>query len=702
MRTARPRKLLSGAIALIVLGCLWLCFAPPLLGGSTSYVVTDGISMQPRFHSGDLALVRSQSSYRVGQIVAYHSILLHTVVLHRIIARAGDRYVFKGDNNNFVDFEHPAASQLIGALWIHIPGAGAELNSLRSPGLIGGLVAFGALVLMGAAFVHRRRRRGRARRAAAPPPRRAAPTGRDPGRLLGIVAVGLLALAPFFVLALLAFTRPSVSRQPVKLPYKQEGKLTYAADTAPGPTYPAGRAGTGDPLFTRVLSAIDFGYDYRFHAAAPHSLAGRATLAAAISSTSGWKTTLPLGAASYFRGDRVVVNGTLDVASLNAMVHRVETTTGVSGVYTLTLIAHIAVGGSLGSVPVRAGFSPSVPFSFSREEIRPVVAPGVSAAATGGQPSAGAFEMSRAGASAGRRYQPTIMSLGITRISVGTARAIAIAAILMIALAIGLALYLVRPRRRSETESIRARYGSLIVPVARVWQQPGVSVIDVEDFDSLVRIAEHYERSILFELTEYGEAFWVTDESGQFRYVVDPGEQASFEHATSDPLSQPEHDRVDEVADTPPEPVHAPGDPDGAYEPAGAPGEPDAAYPPTVQLPGAAHAPAADPDYGPEPAHERAGQLAGPKYEPVPDLPYASEGQLDPGEIYASALEADPQPGAQAEPVTAVHALAAPEPPASPESVSEPGAPADPGPAAEPAVAGWPRAQTYAGRRAWA
>ncbi|MGO9489145.1 MAG: S24 family peptidase, partial [Solirubrobacteraceae bacterium] len=89
MRTARTRNLVSGAIALIVLGCLWFFFAPPLIGGSTDYVVTDGISMEPRFHSGDLAIVRSQPSYRVGEIVAYHSKVLHTVVLHRIVGRAG-------------------------------------------------------------------------------------------------------------------------------------------------------------------------------------------------------------------------------------------------------------------------------------------------------------------------------------------------------------------------------------------------------------------------------------------------------------------------------------------------------------------------------------------------------------------------------------------------------------------------------------
>ncbi|HEY7951412.1 MAG TPA: signal peptidase I, partial [Solirubrobacteraceae bacterium] len=137
MRNRHAKKLLSSSLGLIALACLWFYLAPTGLGGSTSYVVTDGISMQPRFHSGDLALVRSRGTYNVGEIVAYNSRTFHTIVLHRIVARAGDRYVFKGDNNNFVDFEHPARSQLIGALWLHIPGMGARLQSLRSPALIG-------------------------------------------------------------------------------------------------------------------------------------------------------------------------------------------------------------------------------------------------------------------------------------------------------------------------------------------------------------------------------------------------------------------------------------------------------------------------------------------------------------------------------------------------------------------------------------
>src|SRR5690242_990151 len=159
----RSRATRSSAISvavLIVLAAGWLVFAPTRFGGSTDYVTTHGISMEPRFHTGDLALIRRAAHYRVGDVVAYHSTLLHTVVLHRIIARDGDRYVFKGDNNDFIDPTHPSRSELLGKLWIHVHGGGAALGPLRSPVVAGLLIAgLAAMFLLGAGAKRRRRTR---------------------------------------------------------------------------------------------------------------------------------------------------------------------------------------------------------------------------------------------------------------------------------------------------------------------------------------------------------------------------------------------------------------------------------------------------------------------------------------------------------------------------------------------------------------
>src|SRR5262249_39968368 len=169
--------------------------APPNFGGSTTYVSTHGISMEPSFHTGDLALVRAQSAYRLGQIVAYRSRLLHTIVLHRIVARDGARYVFKGDNNSYRDPEHPARDQLVGALWLHVPHGGMELAPLPNPVTLALFAGVAALLLFTEGDKRRRRRRGG----------RPAPTPVTETVALafgGLVLVSLLA-------AVVAFARPT-------------------------------------------------------------------------------------------------------------------------------------------------------------------------------------------------------------------------------------------------------------------------------------------------------------------------------------------------------------------------------------------------------------------------------------------------------------------------------------------------------------
>jgi signal peptidase I len=544
MRIPRPKQLLSLALGLIVLGSLWFWFAPAPLGGSTTYVVTRGISMEPHFHTGDLAIVRRQSSYHVGEVVAYQNNMLHTIVLHRIIGRAGGRYTFKGDNNSFVDPERPLASQLIGALWLHIPGAGGDLQSVRSPLLIGLLVAVGILLLTGVAFTHRRRLRRRQRRAegsSQPPytgvPRRAA------APVASVLVVGLLLALPLAVLALLAFTKSPTTPRPYTVPYKQSGTFSYSAAALAGPTYPSGQAVTGDPLFTHVLKTVAFDFAYHFHAAGRRSLAGNASLDATVTSTNGWHTTLELAPPSRFRGSHALVAGTLDLTSLLELIHNVETTTKASGSYTLTVFPHVSIGGHVNALPLHTSFAPKVQFTLTPVEAQPALS-GASSSATGNaaeQAAASQFTPSASGSATGRRTEPTFLSLGVATLSVATARTVALSAAAIIACALLAMLALVRPllalmRRqpKDEAAAIRARYSRMIVPVARVWQLPGVPVIDVADMDALAQIAEHYDRSILYETAEEGEAYWVTDESGQFRYALGAWASAADEVYTEE------------------------------------------------------------------------------------------------------------------------------------------------------------------------
>jgi signal peptidase I len=135
-RTRARRWLrISGAVtvAAVIVTPSWWYLAPPQLGGSTSLATVDGTSMLPRLQRSDLVALRPAGSYHIGEIVGYHSALLHRTVLHRIVAIHDGHYSFKGDNNSFVDPDQPTRAQLIGRLWFVLPSAGHLIAALRIP-----------------------------------------------------------------------------------------------------------------------------------------------------------------------------------------------------------------------------------------------------------------------------------------------------------------------------------------------------------------------------------------------------------------------------------------------------------------------------------------------------------------------------------------------------------------------------------------
>ena len=212
----RPTRLRSGLFtAAFVCSAIaaWLYLAPTQIGGTTRYVTTNGISMEPSFHTGDLALVRPADQYRVGQVVAYHSTLLHVTVLHRIVAHRGGRYFFKGDNNNFIDPTHPTRNELIGALWLRVPHGGRVLAWLHSPLAAAALTGFAALLLL-SAFGERRRRRNRRKRASESGRQGAIRMNNQShgaGRLINVRALliaSVVAMGAFLSLGVIAFTSP--------------------------------------------------------------------------------------------------------------------------------------------------------------------------------------------------------------------------------------------------------------------------------------------------------------------------------------------------------------------------------------------------------------------------------------------------------------------------------------------------------------
>jgi len=147
-KLGRVRPVAGIALTLAVLATAWWLLAPPKLGGATSFTNVDGSSMLPKLERSDLVAVRESKSYEVGDVVAYRSPLIHRVVLHRIVSiRADGRYVLKGDNNSYLDPDHPDRSQIVGKLWFHIPTAGRAVEALHVPWVVAAVAAMLVLVV---------------------------------------------------------------------------------------------------------------------------------------------------------------------------------------------------------------------------------------------------------------------------------------------------------------------------------------------------------------------------------------------------------------------------------------------------------------------------------------------------------------------------------------------------------------------------
>ena len=123
----------TAIIAVVLLFGAWLLFAPAQLGGATRYAVVEGASMEPGLSRGDLVLVRAGTVPARGDVVLYRDPTLGVRVLHRVIRIEGDRFVLKGDANDFVDATRPRTADVVGSYWFSIPRAGAALSWMQAP-----------------------------------------------------------------------------------------------------------------------------------------------------------------------------------------------------------------------------------------------------------------------------------------------------------------------------------------------------------------------------------------------------------------------------------------------------------------------------------------------------------------------------------------------------------------------------------------
>ncbi len=345
---------------IIILIIAWMTLAPFQVGGAAGYVIVAGASMQPALHRGDLVITRRAQAYHIGDVVAYRHPDIGAV-LHRIADQVDGRFVLKGDNNTWLDGYQPTAAEVLGKLWLHWPGVGRLIESLRRPWIMVALVVIGGVI--GLSFIStppgRRARRPKIRIKAM----KEIDYRQDIAFVLIVLFIGGL------VLGWLSFSRPAQQLVADDMAYQHRGQFTYVAP-APTGVYDGEMVRTGEPLFARLSQRMTLSFDYLFVTSVTADLTGSYRLLAQVRHLSGWKRTIEIVPPTAFAGTSLHLSGEIDLGQMQAWTMALEAQTGLQRQrYTLSLLPQIDIRGTLDGQPIESQFTPSLDFYMDMVQI---------------------------------------------------------------------------------------------------------------------------------------------------------------------------------------------------------------------------------------------------------------------------------------------------------------------------------------------
>jgi len=523
--TIKIQTIVLSALALALAGAAWIFFAPTQIGGSTSYMIIRGVSMNPSIHSGDLVIVRERSSYPVRGVVAYHDTLDKQTVLHRIIAIKGDHYTFKGDNNPKPDPFQPTKAQLIGEKWIQIPYAGRALEWAQVP-VNAAILAMAAILLAasGGAATQRRRRK------------RTSPAVRTATSLAPKLSPLYAIPAAFLVLSLalgaVAFSRAENEQISVPTGYQQSGDFSYSGSATRGVVYPSGTVTTGQTVFSRLVKEVVFNFQYRLKADESAALTGQASLSASLTSSDNHYTRTFTLAKRSFTGQEVTLTGVFPLRQYTNLLDQVQTETqDPTSTYSVVITPTIVVKGMVGNNSVNERFAPSLDFLLDTHKLL-LDRSGGSVAMHVSKSSSGTSTATRA----------NVVDLRVAKPSVSTARILSIAGLVLALLSLIVVIAIgVKRHHDDEPERIEREYGHLLLPVSELPRFD--RIVECDSIDALAALAERYDRAILYRREGGIHTYVLQDEGLAYRY-------SAFNEALLRPESylSPAPDRVAEAS----------------------------------------------------------------------------------------------------------------------------------------------------------
>jgi hypothetical protein len=113
----------AASLVLVILAVTWVIwFRPQRFGGPALYVEATTTAMAPDINKDDIAIVRKQVIYRVGDVIAYRHPALRAGAAIEVFGRIVYEnpalgLVVKADNAPEPDAFHPRSADVVGAVW---------------------------------------------------------------------------------------------------------------------------------------------------------------------------------------------------------------------------------------------------------------------------------------------------------------------------------------------------------------------------------------------------------------------------------------------------------------------------------------------------------------------------------------------------------------------------------------------------------
>ena len=500
-------------VVLLVCSVVALGLVGVFVAGRVALLVTDGTSMHPLYSSGDLVVVTQASQYERGDVVAYHDPDHDLVALHRIVGGHEDGFVLRGDNNDSVDPYEPAAQALLGRAVAHVPQGGRWLDRLTHPTALAAY-AFALAISGGTAAQTRRNRRRRTMSQHAIERRTTVSVTTLPPALR--TAAGVTAGAGVLAAALGAFGWSGPLEEPGRASETTVDRamtFSYSADVPLTPAYDGTTVESPDPVFRKLTDTVDVHYAYEGDP-------GAVSVAAELSSASGWRSTVPLADPVRFETREYDGQVRLDLAALEARAQAAAEVTGLpADQLTVSVVPTVTTSDG-------ESFSPALTLALTP----------LTLALTG---DAATLTTQEPGGTEARTMQPRtldVLGLGITAelarlLSGALAALVVLASVTLLAVARSVA-------PTSEGGQIRRRYASLLVPVQPMPTPPARPVVDVTEFATLAKLAERYGLLVLHWARSGVETFVVQDEGTTYRYRSGVGADA-VEVRTSEAATEP-------------------------------------------------------------------------------------------------------------------------------------------------------------------